>query len=341
MRAHIVITALLCSSCFNNHEEAALTKSSSDPANLSAWYRTPEFVLATIEGWGKGEEKLVVLDEEKDIYINSLGLFYGGTDYLSKQTPLKIPNNAYVMTLDLVSSWIAYKLLSKEFSLYLDPGPPPRPEDGQGNISDDSYDAEQVEQPAPSQPEYPEGFLFRGRDGVTTESAAQDCNADSTSYCYNDDNVEWCDCRDGIRLNQYYAGDKQRLQTDNRERKRLMHNIQDIGDFLGVAIDNGLPLTNYQHAPQYLLDEIFIPNLVCPDSAASCDGTSDALGECNTDAIIMEMRQNSLKSREFMDIIVNHDACLKKKISDYDAWVKVVYTILMSGKFYMNLRLIE
>ena len=341
MRAHIVIAMLLCNACFNNHEEAALTKSSSDPANLSAWYRTPEFILTTIEGWGEGEEKLAVLDEEKDIYINALGLFYGGTDYLSKQTPLEIPNNAYVMTLSLVSSWIAYKLLSKEFSLYLDTAPPAPQYNGEG--AEEPPPREEVA-PQPAQPavRHPEGFLFRGRDNITAENLAHDCDAASTSYCYNDDSIEWCDCFDGIGLNQYHAGDKETLRTDKPARKRLMHNIQDIGDFLGVAIDNGLPLVDYQHAPQYLLNEIFIPNLACPDSDATCRvAASDELNACNAGAVRMSMLQDILKPPEFMDFIIRHDECLKDKVSDYDAWVKVVYTILMGGKFYMNLHLVE
>lgn len=343
MRTHIVITVLLCSSCFNNHEEAALTKSGSDPANLSAWYRTPEFILATIEGWGEGEEKLAVSDEEKDIYINSLGLFYGGIDYLSKQTPLEIPNNAYVMTLSLVSSWIAYKLLSKEFSLYLDPTlPETQYNEGAEEPPPQEEVAVQLAQPATR---HPEGFLFRGRDNITAENPTHDCDAKSASYCYHDDSIEWCDCFDGIGLNQYHAGDREALRTDNHARKRLMHNIQDIGDFLGVAIDNGLPLADYQHAPQYLLDEIFIPNLACPDpdSDTTCSrvAASTELAACNANTVRNSMLENILKAPEYMDFIIEHDKCLKDKISDYGAWVKVVYTILMSGKFYMNLHLVE
>ena len=74
--------------------------------------------------------------------------------------------------------------------------------------------------------------------------------------------VAWCDYDDGLELGTYSLTV---LPDNDVERKRVMHNIQDIGDFLGITIDNLLLLAGeklpQQHVPQYILENVFVPQL--------------------------------------------------------------------------------
>ena len=165
------------------------------------------------------------------------------------------------------------------------------------------------------------GFLFSG--GVNTREqpqAGHSCNEFADHYCYTMDSVAWCDCVDGVELGRYNSKTALTLE----DRKRLMHNIQDIGDFFNIAIDNKLYIDAAQsmHAAQYLLAKVFIPNLGPPEGVAAPhqdDGmetqTINENGEVVTAARMLA--------------------------SDHEAWVKVVYTIMMSGPFYINLQMVE
>lgn len=114
--------------------------------------------------------------------------------------------------------------------------------------------------------------------------------------CFTDDSKDWCDFDDQIVLGMF---DKNNFPQSKEQRKRVMHNIQDIGDFLRVTIDNRVTVdakcngdTDCQHAPQYLLDNVFISALQ-PSTA--------------------------------------------KVAGDRLAWQQVIYTILLSGPFFTNI----
>lgn len=128
-------------------------------------------------------------------------------------------------------------------------------------------------------------FIFKGDHQIDSDE------------CFVDDNKDWCDFDDEITLGMF---SKDNLPTRKEDRKRIMHNIQDIGDFLQLTIDNRVsidafcqPNSTCQHVPQYLLDKVFIP----------------ALQEQSND----------------------------KNIRDRSAWQQVVHAILMSGGFFTNI----
>lgn len=89
--------------------------------------------------------------------------------------------------------------------------------------------------------------------------------------CFGSD-APWCDFDDELTLGAYT-----RLQPPSSvaERKKVMHNIQDIGDFLGITIDNLLLLNKtklpYQHVPHYIMEEIFIPHLDAKNAVPASD----------------------------------------------------------------------
>ena len=81
--------------------------------------------------------------------------------------------------------------------------------------------------------------------------------------CFEDDSKDWCDYQDNIRVNSLT---KQGINPQNLSiewKKRIMHNIQDIGEFMLLSIDNTLkiPDNSERHAAQYLMEEIFLKAL--------------------------------------------------------------------------------
>ena len=225
------------------------------------------------------------IDEEHK-YITSLGPFYGGIDKLLMKTTLERPTSGYVLALDLVSAWLSRKLIEQE--------------------KEDS------------------GFLFGG--GINTSEQSKDghsCDEFADNYCYKMDSVAWCDCFDNIELGRYNNENKIDITTEDR--KRLMHNIQDIGDFFNIAIDNKLYVDEAKtiHAAQHLLDEVFIPNLGPPEGISAPKADNYMVSETtNEDGEVIDVKEQMLDS-------------------DHEAWVKVVYTIMMSGPFYINLQMVE
>ena len=272
MKLHLIIALQLCSACFQG-EEVAQTKSGAAAVN-EWWYKTPTQIANTVKSsWG-----LRLEEREEHKYITQLGPFYGSIDKLLQKATLEKPTSGYVLALDLVSAWLSNKLIEKEKDEH--------------------------------------GFLFNGGvDTIEEPKEGHSCDESADNYCYKMNAVEWCDCEDGVELGQYdkkplSEAEFHILESNNHsekatkdiylrrfsieDKKRIMHNIQDIGDFLGMAIDNKLVIDGKRHAARYLLEEVFIPNLAPPE------GTSD-----------------------------------------HEAWVKVVYTIMMSGPFYMNLQMVR
>lgn len=91
---------------------------------------------------------------------------------------------------------------------------------------------------------------------------------DPDQECFKDDTKDWCDFEDHVTMT--YLTDLGGKELSLEDRKRLMHNIQDIGEFFDLAIDNLLlmPQSSYAHAPHYLLDEVLIPSFERNPTAA-------------------------------------------------------------------------
>ena len=122
--------------------------------------------------------------------------------------------------------------------------------------------------------------------------------------CFADDSEDWCDYDDQITLGMFT---KDKHPVSKAERKKIMHNMQDISVFMGIAVDNRLTTAGYDHVPHYLLDEVFIPALT--NITDDTDDTDDCL-------------LPPYSSQGYGDVC---------------AWKKVVYSILASGHFFMNI----
>ncbi len=235
-----------------------------------AWFKEPAVIRNTVvKTWG-----ISITDDDDVLYFSRLGQLYGAADVITGRAHLQAPGGAYVLALDMVSLWLSRLLLTKQMQ-----------------------DEDWLANPPPP-------MMFKGQIGFPLASLPD------SEACFDDSKRDWCDADDKITTRRYSAKDKERLLKSSSERKRLMHNIQDIGDFLGVTIDN-LLLTDGKHAhvPQYLLDEIFIPNL--DESPPDSDSASGGWGS---------------------DASAGAEACC-----DIRAWQQVVYAILMSGPFFMHL----
>ncbi len=118
--------------------------------------------------------------------------------------------------------------------------------------------------------------------------------SDEDAGCFADDGKDWCDLKDGVRLDSLAkAGVDPKAPLSKEWKKRLMHNVQDIGEFMLLAIDNTLKMPGGQrHAADYLVSEVFVP---------SFPGGAPATVE-----------------------------------QEKTAWKNVIYTILMSGGFYLE-----
>lgn len=234
-----------------------------------------------IANTAKQSWELRIDSEEEHKYITSLGPFYGGIDKLLMKSTLERPTSGYVLALDVVAAWLSHKLVAQEKDTA--------------------------------------GFLFSG--GVDTREKPKDnysCDEYANNYCYEMDSVAWCDCFDKIELGRYDSTTVLTLE----DRKRLMHNIQDIGEFLNIPIDDKLYIDAAKsiHAAQYLLDNVFIPNLNSPHRESDQQ-------ESETVTDVTESSDYAYEEEE--EILA----------SDHEAWVKVVYTIMMSGPVFMNLQM--
>ena len=311
-----------------------------------AWFKEPAVIRDTIvKTWG------IEITIEDDIrYFARLGQLYGAVDPITARVLLREPSGTYVLALDMVSLWISDLLLVKQVSdesgslqpLRQGPVPVTVPVEqvsdesgslqplGQGpvpvtvpveQVSNES--GSQVPVQVPVEPvsdesvePKPANMLFHGMIGFSLDDLSDNYE------CFDDAKKKWCDADDKITTGMYSAKDKERLlglldpDLASSERKRLMHNIQDIGDFLGVTIDNLLTITDsetdseYSHVPHYLLDAVFIPNLDDPlDDPPKCTNEKSS-------------------DNRYIDPL---------RRCDIQAWKQVVHTILMSGPFFMSL----
>lgn len=81
--------------------------------------------------------------------------------------------------------------------------------------------------------------------------------------CFKDDAKAWCDYDDDVKLSTLTEKSLTPATLTKEWRKRLMHNIQDVGDFLGLEVDNKLTMEGGAegHACAYLLDQVFLKSL--------------------------------------------------------------------------------
>jgi len=117
-------------------------------------------------------------------------------------------------------------------------------------------------------------------------------STDDAASCFADDAKDWCDFKDKVTLDMLTKAGADPANLSKQQKKRVMHNIQDIGEFMLLAIDNTLQMPGQnRHAAQYLLDEVFL------DSLKGAPLTAE--------------REKA-------------------------AWKNVIYTIMMSGGFYLE-----
>ncbi len=203
-----------------------------------SWLLSPEQIESTVrDTWG-----LSVSDDEAQRYFGSGHTLIGGTSVVRRTTLLTKPHELYVLTMDSLSAWVADKLTAKQMTQEKSTGK-----------------ADQ--------------FAFRGFsvNGLNVSDKIHDPAA--CKACYDDDSKAWCDCADGIVIGGLKAAGLTPAGLAATStgagakawRKRLMHNMQDIGDFLmcGVgSIDDQTLLTvngAQVNIAQYLLDEVFLP----------------------------------------------------------------------------------
>lgn len=97
-----------------------------------------------------------------------------------------------------------------------------------------------------------ESYLFEGLGFAT----------DDVSGCFASDAEDWCDALDGITVTSISAAGLEASALTKDWQKRVMHNIQDIGEFMLLGIDNTLKMPDDdRHAARFLLDEVFVPTL--------------------------------------------------------------------------------
>lgn len=87
--------------------------------------------------------------------------------------------------------------------------------------------------------------------------------------CFEDDSKSWCDVDDGITVGSLASAGIDPASLTKAWRKRLMHNIQDLGDYLGLEVDNLLLVEGSPegHAVAHLLDQVFLKELAGGASA--------------------------------------------------------------------------
>ena len=230
----LLIGAAALHSCKNKTPEREVSKVKAGGADTVRphWLLSPEIIARTItRTWG-----IAVDDDETQRYLASVHAMLGGTSVARRGVVMTNPNELYVLTLDNLSAWVARRIVEKQT----------------GNETTATTED-------PNAP-------FAGYEGSVKITDPGACKA-----CFEDGTKAWCDCRDGITTSylstaRLAAADLVDTTPRGKEvRKRLMHNVQDIAEFLGCSagiIDNNLmvgPAGAAVSAPALLLDTVFIP----------------------------------------------------------------------------------
>ena len=225
-----------------------------------AWFKKPAQIEAQLRAWD-----ISISDKERELYFVTLGMLYGATSTATQETFLHDkPVVTYVLALNSVSDWLSNKLIRQQRKL-------------ERKTEDAAV------------------FMFKGA-GIPAATGTCDANR-GNNYCFAADNrTTWCDCDDGVKIGRY-TGTAPPAPDTPAERKRIMHNMQDMGEFLGITLDNCSPSPDkekYDHLPQYLLDTVFLPTF-------------------------------------------NHAAEPQDDTHEAAAWQRVIHTMLLSGEFFMNI----
>lgn len=86
--------------------------------------------------------------------------------------------------------------------------------------------------------------------------------ASADAGCFADDAKPWCDFKDGVTLTSLTDNGLDPSSLSLEWKKRLMHNVQDVGEFMLLAVDNTLKIPGTEmHAAQYVLDDVFLDAL--------------------------------------------------------------------------------
>lgn len=227
------------------------------------WFKKPAQIEAQLQQWG-----IIISEADKELYFSTLGMLYGATNIETQEVLVQdSPVVTYVMALNVVSDWLSRILVEKQVEL----------EENKSSV-----------------------FMFKGA-GIPAATGV--CNKSDSSYCFAEHSKDtWCDCDDELSIGRYRLGAAPPDPTSTAERKRIMHNMQDMGEFLGITLDNCSPSPDkgkYQHLPHYLLDTVFLPAFKNPPLV---EGT-----------------------------------IVSKKHNEIYAWRKVIHAMLLSGEFFMNL----
>ena len=249
-----------------------------------AWFKKPDQIEAQLQSWG-----IYATNEEKELYFSTIGMLYGATDINTQEVLLHdSPVVTYVMALNAVSEWVSRKLVERQRQLEL------------------------INQNKPVSV-----FMFKG---VAIPAASGACDKNSHDWCFAAaSQANWCDCDDEITIGRYTASESPPQPDTAAERKRIMHNMQDIGEFLGVTLDNCSPSPDrdqYQHLPHYLLDAVFLPALAATDDSNMVNAPEATAGQ----------QQATQEAPAWL--LVAREAT---------AWQRVIHSMLLSGEFFMHL----
>lgn len=268
----------------------------SGASDVNSWFRSPESLKETIT-----KSFCLNLDgNEISDYIYTIGTMYGNPDMGNMRTPLQKPNAPYVLALDIVSMWLSNRLMQEYLLRQNGKGGREicnNPKDDEGNL-----------------------YLFNGTK--YTRHTIRDDDACKACFASKSQEHAWCDCKDNVRLGKYSSSDK---PLTKEQRKRIMHNIQDIGDFLGVPIDNTTIMEDGRHVPRMLLEDVFIPALKAEQDCRSYLQSNEYGGD----------------GKDAYNPKPGADASASDRCTDYEAWQQVVHAVLMSGPFYMKLETVE
>ena len=311
-----IFVVLLLLACTDTHEHAS-TKSGGASSISAVWFKSPEEIKETIIKTfciDLGENEVEGRDRIGD-YIHNLGVMYGSVDMGNMRTPLQEPTGTYLLALDIVSMWLSKEIIQKQYLVRVQHA------GSETYLFEDSACAENPKDTADNR------YLFNGTR-YTWHAIA---DAAACRRCYEDASKVWCDCQDNVYIGQFSKG----MEISASQRKRLMHNIQDIGDFLGVPVDNELVASDNRHVPRMLLEDVFIPALVSSDSCNIYELLDISYGR---EGRFMQDSSGEVGDGAYGEIVEEQPP---PSCTDFVAWQQVVYALLMSGPFYMQLETVE
>ena len=106
MRFWILLVASWVSCMPNNESRVQVNQGGADQ---QSWFKTPEEIKRTIEGYGINIE-----GEAQFLYFDKLSELYGSKNIHQHKTTLVEPNGVHLLALDALSNWLSCKLLAKE-----------------------------------------------------------------------------------------------------------------------------------------------------------------------------------------------------------------------------------